>query len=522
MKHLIQKIGMTVVAFFSFVQASAYDFVVDGLKYEIISLDEMTCKVVANDEKYVGDISIPASVSFNGKSFNVVSIERKAFYKCDEINNLDLASADNLVDIGFSAFEGCTNIQEVKIPSKCNKINSRAFYGCTSLKSIIFSESTEPLVLQPEKDYGEDIHSNLIFNFGQFAQCPIEHVEILRDIQYGGYAVNFHDMESAWFNSFDGIYFFPWVNSCTKDLKIGSHVTKIPYNLLLTMNPQNLILEDSEEPLDIEPLTTKKRYSHGPDVYGDYDISDDGYIYVKDEDGNEVYDLFWGFRMPELKYVYWGRQIKTSEFNYRTIRESGHVYHAKRSIELFSDNLTKFEYGKTLKNIGNVSSVSSSCLTDIIWNTCIEECKIFKNTPEITELRFPDSLKDISGFSSTGTLQNLYFGSKLTSLSGFGRTEAKNIHILATTPPELGEYSFNDNIFIESNLYVPIGCKDIYSKSNIWSRFWNILEEECSGITDIVIDGVKGDGKYYDLRGNKLDAPKRGINIINGKKVVAK
>ena len=32
----------------------------------------------------------------------------------------------------------------------------------------------------------------------------------------------------------------------------------------------------------------------------------------------------------------------------------------------------------------------------------------------------------------------------------------------------------------------------------------------------------KGEDKYYDLRGNRLSAPKHGVNIVNGKKVIIK
>jgi hypothetical protein len=36
------------------------------------------------------------------------------------------------------------------------------------------------------------------------------------------------------------------------------------------------------------------------------------------------------------------------------------------------------------------------------------------------------------------------------------------------------------------------------------------------------IKNDKKDSQYYDLKGNKLEKPTKGINIINGKKVVIK
>lgn len=211
--------------------ASAYDFEVDDIKYEIISLDDLTCKVIANTKKYEGVISIPASVVYNGRTFNVISIGNEAFLNCDGISELHLESATNISEIGFSAFEGCTAINKVTIPSSCIKLGSNAFFGCSSLKSIIISESSKPLTLNPKYLDGSLSSTTLSYYFGHFADCPIEQLELYRDIEYGGWAVEFQELDSHIFNRVTEVLYYPWINSCTQDLTIGSMVTKIPYNL---------------------------------------------------------------------------------------------------------------------------------------------------------------------------------------------------------------------------------------------------------------------------------------------------
>ncbi len=62
----------------SLIKAYAYDFEVDGIYYSVLSLEDMTCKVVAGDEKYVGDIVIPAEVTYNTQQFTVTSIGENA------------------------------------------------------------------------------------------------------------------------------------------------------------------------------------------------------------------------------------------------------------------------------------------------------------------------------------------------------------------------------------------------------------------------------------------------------------
>ena len=73
-----------------------------------------------------------------------------------------------------------------------------------------------------------------------------------------------------------------------------------------------------------------------------------------------------------------------------------------------------------------------------------------------------------------------------------------------------------------ATLYVPKGMKVLYQARTGWKNFQNIVEIEMpDGINGITIDGQK-DAIVYSLSGQKLSAPKKGINIVNGKKVVVK
>ena len=504
------------------ISVSAYEFEVDGIKYEIMSLDKMTCKVIAKTEKYTGVISIPESVVYNERTFNVSSIGANAFKNCIDMRELHLELATNLAEIEFSAFEGCSAISKVTIPSNCVKLGYNAFFGCSSLKHIIISKSDEPLILNPKSRQGEfEFKYNVInYYFGHFADCPVEQLELYRNIEYGGDLAEFSDIR--YYNA-DIVKYFPWINSCTKNLTIGCMVTKIPYNLLLTMDPETLFFEDGETPLNIEPLTTckviYKPYYPTQYILGAYEMNDDGYIKIKTlEDhsvspGPDVYGVYWGLRFPSLQKVYWGRPISTTEFTYDKYYGR---YKYPEYISLVSENLKTFEYGKYLIDIGDVDFVSSSNLTNIIWNSYIEKCDIFGSTPKIYELRFPNSLNEISGFYSTGDLNSISFGSELKKISGFSQSKVKDVYIKALTPPELSEYAFNENVFIDSKLHVPFGCKNVYSTSSVWSRFWNIIEEENSGITDdrVTSDNEGTETGRYDLQGQKVSDDYQGIVIV--------
>lgn len=64
---------------------SAYDFTVDGLYYNIVSLENLTCEITYGDNgnKYSGDIVIPETVTYNNKTLTVVGIDSYAFNGCN-------------------------------------------------------------------------------------------------------------------------------------------------------------------------------------------------------------------------------------------------------------------------------------------------------------------------------------------------------------------------------------------------------------------------------------------------------
>ena len=51
--------------------------------------------------------------------------------------------------------------------------------------------------------------------------------------------------------------------------------------------------------------------------------------------------------------------------------------------------------------------------------------------------------------------------------------------------------------------------------------YWD--DEETTGIESLTPGpSPKGEGSIYNLNGQKLSAPQKGINIINGRKVIVK
>lgn len=100
----MKKTFITLLLVLVSLSASAYDFEVDGFYYNVVSLSDLTCKVVSDDAEYTGDITIPSTVTYKGRTFTVISIG--------------------------TAFKRNVNITSVVIPNSVTSIGESAFYEC--------------------------------------------------------------------------------------------------------------------------------------------------------------------------------------------------------------------------------------------------------------------------------------------------------------------------------------------------------------------------------------------------------
>lgn len=115
--------------------ACAYDLEIDGIYYDA-NLSSMSLTIVQPPKgalPYGGDFIVPEHVDFNGRTFKVTAIGKKAFYKSN-IKSLTIAST--VTELGESMAEDCIYLENLKLGA-IYRIPKRCFYGCTALKEAL-------------------------------------------------------------------------------------------------------------------------------------------------------------------------------------------------------------------------------------------------------------------------------------------------------------------------------------------------------------------------------------------------
>lgn len=88
--------------------------------------------------RYVGDIVVPASVTYNDTTYTVVEIEN-AFTGCTNLTSVTIPNT--VTHIGYGAFEKCTKLKSVNLPPNIDVISDHTFSECSSLESITIPQN---------------------------------------------------------------------------------------------------------------------------------------------------------------------------------------------------------------------------------------------------------------------------------------------------------------------------------------------------------------------------------------------
>lgn len=198
-------------------------------------------------------------------------------------------------------------------------------------------------------------------------------------------------------------------------------------------------------------------------------------------------------------------------------------------LYLNGEEITNLVIPDGIKSIEDYAFMGCSGLTSVtipnsatsIGVSAFEGCSgltsvtISNNVSHINEAAFCDC-SSLTSITLPGSVW--YIG----EYAFYGSTHLKTIYSLSLAPPKIAGLKCLYNSFNDATLYVPQEALTAYKNAEYWKNFQNIKGFDPTGMKGIEADGNGKRNVYYDLNGHRLSAPKKGLNIINGKKVIVK
>lgn len=159
---------LTLLAFLPLL-ANADAVEIDGIYYNL-NAETHKAEVTSNPNKYSGEVTVPASITYNATVYSVTAIGEFAFMDCWDLHKVNIPSTVSV--IGLSAFFECSSLEEITLPEGLTAIESSTFMGCSSLKNVIIPSTVTRIGYNP----GEP-------SDGPFSGCPLETLFVPASVQ---------------------------------------------------------------------------------------------------------------------------------------------------------------------------------------------------------------------------------------------------------------------------------------------------------------------------------------------------
>ena len=433
--------------------ASAHDFEVGGIYYDIISSSDLTVEVThkgndysSYDDEYSGAVVIPQTVTYNSKTYSVTTIGEYTFYNCTGLTSVTIPNS--VTTIGYEAFYNCTGLTSVTIGNSVTTIGVSAFSGCTGLTSITIPNSVTRIgeyafyntAWYNNQPDGLVYAGKVLYKYK--GTMPQNTSIVIEDgtLGIGGYA----------FNNCTGLTSVTIPNSVTTigdhafgectgltSVTIPNSVTTIGHGAFWGCGLTSVTIPNSVTTIGDQAFHYTAWYNNQPD----------GLVYA----GKVLYK--YKGTMPQntsivIKDGTLG--IAGSAFNNCTGLTSVTIPNSVTTIGSYA-----FEYCTGLTSVTIPNSV-----TTIEYNT-------FYYCTGLTSVTIPNSVTTIGIWAFWGC-------DGLTS-----------IYLLGKTPPAVGSSNFKEKQYTNTILYVPAGTLETYRNADTWKNFLNIQEVAAPGTPEV-------------------------------------
>ena len=565
--------------------ASADAVEINGIYYNLIPKGN-AAEVTSNPNKYSGTVVIPETVTYNDVTYSVTNIGNDAFYGCNGLTSITIPNSvtcigdyafercssltnitipNSVTSIGSFAFCACSGLTSVTIPNSVTSIGSYVFSDCYSLTSVTIPNSVTSI---GEFAFGgcSGLTSitipNSVTSIGSFAFCAcsgLTSVAIPNSvISIGGSAFlgcnsltsitipnsvtsignaafsnctgltsidvycYAETVPSTYSNAFDGSY----INYSTlhvPESAIENYKTTVPWSGF-----QKIVsIESGGQLFD---MTIEVNNAFGKVTYGTTDITDGQQTFNVKEGSNVVLTLTPndGFKVSKVTV---NGEDKTS-----------YVVNGQLTLSNVTANMTvTVTFGSAADyatvTVGSQGVVTFSPVSDVDF-TSVSGVKAYigsgfnRKTGVLTMTRVYDVpagegllLKGASGTyqipyqQSYSIYSNLLKGvSSETNLSA--TTGGYVNYVLGSGSSGTGFYRVpaSGTTLAAGHAYLQIPAETAAGSRTLTISFDD--EDEATAISDV--ERQDAESAVYDLQGRRVEQPRSGLYIRNGKKVIIK
>ena len=454
------------------VSAFAKDAKIDGIKYR---LNDETSEAAVIQYNYSGDIIIPETVDYDGKTYSVTSIGEEAFYYCSGLTSVTIGNSvinigerafygsgltsvtigNSVTSIGSGAFRFCSGLTSVTIPNSVTSIGDYAFYGCSALESIIVEEG------------------NTIYDSRENCNAIIETATNTLIAGFKNTVIPY-SVTSIGDWAFSGCSSLTSVTIPNSVTSIGEGAFSYCYGLESIIVEEGNTICDSRENCNaiIETATNT---------------------------------LIYGCKNTVIPNSV--TSIGDGAFNYCTGLTSITIPNSVTSIGEaafdYCTGLTSVTIGNSVTSIGDGAFFGCTGLISITIPNSVTSIgdDAFGYCPGLTSITIPNSVTSIGD----GAFR---LCSGLTSVIS-----------LIEEPFEINENTFYNWVkdheeFTTATLYVPTGTKAKYESTPAWNKFANIVEGIENAVKSVETDAQAEETERYNVSGQRISSPQKGLNIV--------
>ena len=560
--HIIKSLAAFLVAASLPAVTSAQYFMSGGIGYQVLSVEDHTVEVTGKESctPYSGNINIPATVTYNGETYDVVALGEKAFSQAS-LSGITIPSSVTRIKYGCFLFANCPST--INVPASVTDIETLAFAAFNlnainvdennpnfmSMDKMLFSKDTTTLVecLMTKSGVVTLPQRTRHLAANAFAYCQnitgVTLPEGLESIGYWAFVDNQHLNNVVIPSSVTHIAPGPFVNCpALVNLSIAEGNTHYYMDGMMIYSAGGDSLVSAHKSADSVFLPNTLRYVNG--FGGNSNVK---YVHVPDgvtTIGNEAFNgsSLRSIDLPSHlhfidEYAFYYCQSLTRVGMPTILDTMGEgCFHS-------CNHLTSIEIPNGLRTIPEAAFFMCNSLSNITWGDAVEviDTCAFGDC-SFTELTLPPTLRVVrmTAFIGDyrGRLKRLTFSAPIDTIEvdAFYSQPLQMLRLKSTVPPATtddgyGTYGCLDGTDVDS-IVVPCGSLNAWLADSYWGQFADKYVEDCNlGIGDpdmeniniytlggrIVVEGADGESvRIYDITGRSVPnvALHTGVYIV--------